>query len=150
MTNLKVYPPMPPPAPPLDFGWVWGKWVELLRSLSAAEDKLSAATDQGQRVNLNYVVEMLKADLTRFRSEVASGFELGQKFLADSDPALLGRVFAEAVANAAYLAAEQSADALKTENRVMRGEITRLGQQLADLRAVVAKIDRDNSQRAQR
>lgn len=142
MKPLKVYPPMPPPAPPLDFGWVWGKWVEILRSLSEAEARLASSTDDGQRVNLVYVVEMLKGDLGKFRKEIASGFELGLKFLADSDPVILGRVFAEAMGNAAYLAAEQSAAELKTENRVLRGEMARLGQQVAELRQMFGPMQR--------
>ncbi len=138
----KSYPPMPLPAPPDDFGWVWGKWVELLRSLSAAEDKLATSTGAMEQVNLRYVVEMLKGDLSRFREQIASGFSLGLKFLAESDPKLLGRVFAEAISDASYAAAEANADALKTENRVLRGELARLSQQVAEMRELFGPMQR--------
>ncbi len=145
MKVLKTYPPMP--APPADFGWVWGKWVELLRSLDAAQAKLAASTDDAERINLVYVVEMLRSDLARFRSEIASGFALGLKFLSESDPGLLARVFASPLGDAAYAAAEANADALKTENRVLRGQIETLQFQVGELwqligpvRAIVAEL----------
>ncbi len=140
MKPLTRYPPMPPPAPPADFGWVWGKWVELLRSLDAAQAKLASSTDDGERTNLVYVVEMLRSDLARFRSEIASGFALGLKFLAESDPGLLARVFASPLGDAAYAAAEANADALKTENRVLRGDVAKLKQQVAELMELIGPV----------
>jgi hypothetical protein len=133
-------PPPPQPIPPEAFGWVWSKWVELLRQLSAAEDRARAAEPGPFAVAAGNAVDLARYDLSKFRAETADGLKLALRFLAESDPAALYGVVSAAIRDAADQRAEEHRDDTVFRLRKVEAENARLRAEVAELSAGVRAV----------
>lgn len=144
---MKGIPVPAEPIPAESFGWVWSKWLTLLRAQATAEHRAQVATTDPERRAAANAVEMCRYDLEKFRRETAEGLALALRFAAEFAPVALRDAVAVPLSDAAGRAADESYDRLQTrlrrleqDNERLRGQVAEFAELVPALRLIASEL----------